>query len=97
MTERLEEDHENAKVLADKIAASGTLEIDPSTVETNICIFTVPGSYSGGILKLIGALENEGLLVTWMGENMLRMVTHYDYRGDWNDQVVKRLGLSLKA
>ena len=40
--ERLAEDHENARLLAEGLAELPASTIDPATVETNIVIFEVP-------------------------------------------------------
>jgi len=42
MIDRLGEDHIKAKTLAQAMKKAGILEIDPNTVDTNICIFDPP-------------------------------------------------------
>jgi threonine aldolase len=71
--ERLAEDHENARVLAEGIAAIPGARIDPSNVETNIVIFEVddPAGVRAGLLA-------EGVEVTQMGPGRIRAVTHMD-------------------
>ena len=90
MVDRLGEDHINAKILAGKILESEALEIDPDTVETNICIFRIPRGVSGTAFDFADAAENEGLLVTYMGRDLVRMVTHNDFRAEWIDAAVDR-------
>ena len=65
--ERLAEDHENARLLAD---ACG---VDPQTVDTNIVV--VPMSDPG---RVVAAAREEGVLVSAVGASSLRMVTHLD-------------------
>jgi threonine aldolase len=71
--ERLAEDHENARVLAEGIASIEGARIDPSLVETNIVIFEVsdPAAVVAGLLA-------EGVEVTQMGPGRIRAVTHMD-------------------
>jgi len=75
MVERLTEDHENAKRLADGIASIG-YEIDLSTVQTNIVIFSVAGLkvYAP---KLVAALGENGVKASAFGEQRVRLVTHF--------------------
>ncbi len=90
MIGRLEEDHANARKIAEMICKSGALEIDPDTVDTNICIFTLPDRFSGTALDYVEASQSEGLMVTYMGRDMIRMVTHNDFDSGWIESVVER-------
>jgi threonine aldolase len=71
--ERLAEDHENARVLAEGIADLRGATIDPSQVETNIVIFEVddPAGVVAGLLA-------EGIEMRGMGPGRIRAVTHMD-------------------
>ncbi len=71
--ERLAEDHENARLLAEGIAQLDGVTIDLETVETNIVICEVSDAPA-----LAGALERHGVRVGAIGETRLRMVTHLD-------------------
>jgi threonine aldolase len=70
--ERLADDHANAKFLADGLAEIDGVEIDPTTVETNIVIFDVPDAAELHD-KLVAAGVETSLL-----EGRVRMVTHLD-------------------
>jgi len=70
--ERLADDHANAKFLAEGLAEIDGVEIDPSTVETNIVIFDVADA-DGLHDKLKAAGVETSLL-----EGRVRMVTHLD-------------------
>jgi threonine aldolase len=74
---RLEEDHENARVLAKGVAEIGGVSIDPSKVQTNIVIFDVSrtGKKAGDICA---ALKVEGVLAIGISDTQIRMVTHLD-------------------
>jgi threonine aldolase len=71
--ERLAEDHENARVLADGLAQIPSVQIDPSTVETNIVIFAVPDPRG-----LVESLAGEVELSTAGAGTRVRAVTHMD-------------------
>jgi threonine aldolase len=71
--ERLAEDHENARVLAEGLAELPGIEIDPATVETNIVIFGAPDP-----LGLIRSLAGEVELSPADGGRRVRAVTHMD-------------------
>jgi threonine aldolase len=75
MTSRLAEDHRNARILADGIAALPGVVLDPPQVDTNIVVFRMPGVREAE--SFAGALEREGVLVSDFGAGRLRVVTHY--------------------
>ena len=77
MTERLIEDHENARVLADRLAAIPGIDLDPSDVQTNIIIFGVSGNGMDAP-KLTLSLEEEGVMAVPLDRTRIRLVTHYD-------------------
>jgi threonine aldolase len=71
--ERLAEDHDNARFLAEGLAEIPAVEIDPSTVETNIVIFDVPDAKG-----LIQSLAGEVDLSSADAGRRVRAVTHLD-------------------
>jgi threonine aldolase len=71
--ERLAEDHENARVLAEGLAELPGATIDASKVETNIVIFEVEDPAG-----VITALLADGVEMTQMGPGRIRAVTHMD-------------------
>jgi threonine aldolase len=77
MVDRLREDHENARLLAEGLAALPGVQIDPARVQTNIVIFDVrrrdlnaPG--------LIQKLADQGIKALPVSQDRIRMVTHKD-------------------
>jgi len=77
MPKRLSDDHANARVLAESVAAcSDTAEIDLAAVQTNIVIFSLRGS--GDAVKFVAALKQKGVLASAIGPHSVRFVTHYD-------------------
>ncbi len=74
---RLEEDHRRARYFAESISGLPGIEVDLSTVQTNIVIFQVdPAVISAD--DLVGKLEEAGVLMFVFGENRIRAVTHLD-------------------
>jgi threonine aldolase len=76
MSDRLAEDHANARALAEGLAEVPGLTVDLDTVQTNIVIFgcddpTIPSE------RLVQAWKHEGVLLNAMGPGKYRAVTHY--------------------
>jgi threonine aldolase len=74
--ERLAEDHANARHLAEGLAEIPGIELDPTTVETNIVWFDVRGRLSANDVAV--ALGEQGVLMGGYGQNRMRAVTHLD-------------------
>jgi len=71
---QLIEDHANAKRLAEGASELPGIEIDPSTVATNIVIIDVSGA-SVPAAEMVGRLAERGILAIGFGK-VIRMVTH---------------------
>ena len=77
--ERLHEDHDNAKALAEGVAGIKGVLIDPSKVQTNIVIFDV--SETGrAASEICAGLKEAGVLAIGISEEQIRMVTHLDVK-----------------
>jgi threonine aldolase len=73
MIERLAEDHETARALAEGLAGIGGVSgLDPTHVRTNFVIFAVPDR--GAFLD---ALAREGVLMVPYSQGRIRAVTHH--------------------
>jgi threonine aldolase len=74
---RLQVDHDNAQVLARKLAVIRGIELDPTKVQTNIVIFSVKSSglSSADFLARCG---ERGVLAVPVDADRVRMVTHLD-------------------
>lgn len=70
-------DHQNAKRLAEGLAAIPGIKIDPEKVETNILVFDVSGSGMSG-QEISARLKERGVLANAVDSKTMRMVTHYD-------------------
>jgi threonine aldolase len=76
MPARLGEDHANAHLLAQAVAAQPAAEIDLDAVQTNIVIFTLRDN--GDAAAFVAGLKQRGVLASAIGPHSVRFVTHYD-------------------
>ncbi|MFH1676032.1 MAG: GntG family PLP-dependent aldolase [bacterium] len=97
MINRLEEDHKTAKALANAIAKTGVLKIEPEKVETNILILSPPDTADWNALDFETAARKLGLLVTFMGEKHIRMVTHNDFSAEQVGPAVEKIVNATKV
>ena len=74
---RLQDDHDNAQVLAKRLADIPGIALDPSKVRTNIVIFTVkPSGLSAS--EFLTQIAAQGVLAVPVDADRVRMVTHLD-------------------
>ncbi len=90
MVERLEEDHINARRLAEAAAEIEGLSIDPSRVQTNIVYFELRASRPSPD-ELITRAAQKGLKFLRTGPSRFRMVTHYGITSDMIDSAILML------
>lgn len=76
MTDRLSEDHENARFMADAIGEIEGMAIS-NTVDTNIVVLEV-GELGCSADKFVAALKDKGVLAVTFGPTQVRLTTHYD-------------------
>jgi len=75
MVSRLQDDHENAKRLAEAIAKLKGIQVDLKRVQTNMVLLNTSGLKVDDKFVL-SKLKEKGVLVSMMGKHTLRMVTH---------------------
>ena len=77
MPNRLQEDHDNARFLASRLAEIPTLGISPAKVQTNIVIFDVSGTgmTSDEVLR---RLRDRNVIGSAVSDSIVRLVTHMD-------------------
>jgi threonine aldolase len=73
---RLHEDHANARLLAEALSHMEGVEIDLDAVETNIVIFRLKDGRSAA--DLVARLKARGILISTVGRDAIRLVTHLD-------------------
>ncbi len=83
--DRLADDHANARKLAEGLAGSEGIEIDPATVETNIVILRVTAAPAA---ELAEKLRDSGVLVLALGPDMIRAVANLMVSSEQIDQAL---------
>src|SRR3989454_997769 len=74
---RLRVDHENARFLAEGLAETPGIKIEPTKVVTNILFLDVSGTGLTSF-ELSKRLASQGVLANGVTASTIRMVTHYD-------------------
>lgn len=87
--ERLADDHRNARMLADGLAAMPAVELDPDTVQTNIVVFAVPDAR-----RLVASLADRVELNVVDGRHV-RAVTHMDVDEADIERALQMIGAEL--
>jgi threonine aldolase len=82
MVERLAEDHENCKQLAQGLADYPQIDVDPERVVTNMVKFTVHNAQQRKLSEsetnqFLDKVREHGVLMGHMGGGSIRAVTHY--------------------
>ena len=72
---RLHEDHANARMLAEGLAAIPGIQVDLATVQTNIVICDVSGTGRSSA-EISDALKSHGVLTGTVNPQLIRFVTH---------------------
>ncbi len=79
--ERLAEDHANARLLAEHLAACPAIALDLATVQTNIIVFDL-GPSGPDAATVVARTREAGALIVVLGPRTLRAVTHLDVDRD---------------
>ena len=87
--ERLPEDHEHARRLAEGLAELPHVRIDPTEVDTNIVYFDIEGIEGHDFRERMAA---EGVRCGGAGTQRVRMVTHLDVSRDDIDEAIAAAG-----
>lgn len=75
MTERLVEDHEHTKLLAERLANIEGMTIE-NEVETNIVLVNIKGT-NANVETFLDSMKSAGILAGSFGPYTIRFVTHY--------------------
>ena len=76
MVDRLEEDHENARYLAEMLAGLPIVKVNPARVESNLIVFEIDQEKTTRE-QLIKALDERGVKISASGKLRARMLLHY--------------------
>ncbi len=96
MPARLEEDHRNARLLAELLREVPGLEVEPERVRTNILMVGISlGGMDGE--KLVALLRSKGVLISALDSARVRLVTHKDISSDDIRQAADRFREALRG
>ena len=91
---RLQEDHDNARILAQRLAGIPGVALDASKVQTNIVIFSVrPSGLSSN--EFLSRLTARNVLAVPVDAHRVRMVTHLDVTRDQVEAAADTVALAL--
>ena len=83
--EFLPEDHANARLLAEKLSECPHVDLDLTTVQTNIVVFHLqPGGPDAA--KFVAKAKERGVLAVAFGPRIVRVVTHLDVTSEQREQ-----------
>ena len=74
---RLAEDHVNARMMAERLAACPGVSSRLDSVQTNIVVWALDGARIGAA-DLVAQARAQNVLINGLGANKLRLVTHLD-------------------
>jgi threonine aldolase len=94
--DRLAEDHQNAKILAQGLSSIKGIQLDPNSVETNIVIFDVSGTGKTS-REVATKLREHGVLFTFFGKSSMRGVTHLDVTRQDVEEAVRIVKKALEG
>jgi len=94
MINRLKEDHENAKFIAEKISKFDGIRIDLENVQTNIVSFNLDEKIID--VLFLKKLKEKGILALAQSKNKIRFVTHFGITRADAETVVDEIGSILK-
>ena len=86
MSDRLEEDHQRAKMLAQGLAAIPGLKLKDAVPPSNMIFIQIDADVTLSDQDILERLKEKGILAGMSGARLMRLVTHY-----WiNDAAVAR-------
>lgn len=94
--EQLAEDHANARLIAERLAAVRGVLLDLATVETNIIVFRLAPDMLEAA-PIVARAKEKGILISALGARTLRVVTHRDVSRDRCVRAADILAATLAA
>jgi threonine aldolase len=96
MVDRLAEDHEHSKQLAQGLAEYPQIDVNVDQVATNMVMFTLRNAqheplHEAGVTHFLARAREHGVLMGHIGEGKIRAVTHYGI--DANDITTALTGI----
>ena len=82
---RLADDHANARKIAERVAESRFVTLDPATVRTNILVFRLTDE-GPDAATVVSRARDRGVLIFAFGPRVVRAVTHLDVSAEACEQ-----------
>jgi len=86
--ERITDDHENARAIAEALAGTKWADVNLNDVATNMVYFRTPGRDAA---RVVQQLETQGIRSGATGPDQIRFVTHLDVSREDTKQIVRLL------
>ncbi|MDD2954716.1 MAG: low-specificity L-threonine aldolase [Oscillospiraceae bacterium] len=96
MTQRLEEDHENARYLAGRLLELPGVELDLSRVQINMVFFSLDSGRLSEV-EFVEAMGREGIRIGGTEDGLYRFVTHWGVTRKDVDRTVETMGRILSG
>ncbi len=94
--DRLDDDHRNARRLAEGLQALNGIHSLSETVDSNLLFFELDPAL-GTAVQFAAALREDGVLIGPMGGQRVRLVTHLDIPNDAIDRIVQAMACRIAA
>ncbi|MBI4641900.1 MAG: aminotransferase class I/II-fold pyridoxal phosphate-dependent enzyme, partial [Candidatus Tectomicrobia bacterium] len=95
MTERLAEDHKNARILAEGLVEIPGIRLDMETVQTNFALIFID-THRISPQEFVAAMKKEEILVTCAPNGRCRLVTHYGITEEDVEKVIEGISKIMK-
>ncbi len=96
MIDRLEEDHRNARRLAEGIAKIHGVSVNLERVQTNMVRFSI-GGLGGEDELFLSELKENGVLASTLAKNNIRMVTHRGIEAEHVEKAISAVEAAARA
>ena len=94
--DRLAEDHERARRLAEELATIPGIQLDPASVETNIVVFDIGRTGLTGDTFNARTLGDHGVRFSVLGPSTVRAVTHLDLPAGGIDRAIQAARAAIR-
>jgi threonine aldolase len=89
MTDRLAEDHQRAKILAEGLSRVGGIILDDGSPHTNMIFGNLANHISLDASEIAQLFKDKGILVGVTGQRRFRFVTHYWINGEMVRKIIQ--------
>jgi threonine aldolase len=94
--ERLKEDHEKARVFAERVARNPVFQIDLGSVQTNIVVIDISNT-GKSTNEVLDVLRSKGVLLTDANVTSIRAVMHLDVSAEQVSRAADILATSFRG